>query len=78
MPDGWLLSTEKYPVTLTSANKAVSENVITVYLENPILNRLIYTPVTITKTDITGAKKLPGALIEVYHYDPSYRHGVQS
>ena len=66
VPDGWLLSTEKYPVTLTSANKAVSENVITVYLENPILNRLIYTPVTLTKTDITGAEKLPGALIEVY------------
>ena len=55
--------------TLTPANKAVSENVITVYLENPILNRLIYTPVTITKTDITGAKKLPGALIEVYDAD---------
>lgn len=66
VPDGWLLSTEKYPVTLTSANKAVSENVITVYLENPILNRLMYTPVTLTKTDITGAEKLPGALIEVY------------
>lgn len=66
VPDGWLLNTEKYPVTLTSANKAVSENVITVYLENPILNRLMYTPVTLTKTDITGAEKLPGALIEVY------------
>ena len=69
VPDGWLLSTEKYPVTLTSANKAASENVITVYLDQPILNRLIYTPVTITKTDITGAKKLPGALIEVYDSD---------
>lgn len=69
VPDGWLLSTEQYPITLTSANKAVSENVITVYLENPILNRLIYTPVTITKMDITGAKKLPGALIEVYDSD---------
>ena len=66
VPDGWLLSTEKYPMTLTSANKAISENVIAVYLENPILNRLIYTPVTLTKTDITGAEKLPGALIEVY------------
>lgn len=69
VPDGWLLSTEKYPVTLTSANKAVSKNVITVYLDQPILNRLIYMPVTITKTDITGAKKLPGALIEVYDAD---------
>ena len=36
------------------------------YLDQPILNRLMYTPVTLTKTDITGAEKLPGALIEVY------------
>lgn len=69
VPKGWLLSAEKYPVKLTSANKATSENVITVYLENPILNHLIYTPVTITKKDITGAEKLPGALIEVYDAD---------
>ena len=66
VPAGWRLSTDKYPVQLTSANKAASENVITVYMEDPILNHLIYTPVTITKTDITGANKLPGALIEVY------------
>ena len=69
VPQGWLLSTEKYPVKLTSANKAANENVITVYLEDPILNHLIYTPVTITKKDITGAEKLPGALIEVYDAD---------
>lgn len=66
VPNGWMLSTEKYSVKLTSANKAASENVITVYLEDPILNHLIYTPVTLTKTDITGAEKLPGALIEVF------------
>ncbi len=66
VPDGWKLSTEKFPVTLTSANKASGENVIVVRLSDPILNELIYIPVTITKTDITGAEKLPGALIEVY------------
>ena len=66
VPDGWLLSTETYPVTLTSANKSASENVISVYLNEPILNRLNYTPVTITKKDITGKDTLPGALIEVY------------
>ncbi|MBQ8160230.1 MAG: hypothetical protein IJ083_05710 [Clostridia bacterium] len=66
VPEGWLLSADKYSVKLTSENKAASENVITVYLEDPILNHLIYTPVTLTKTDITGAEKLPGALIEVY------------
>lgn len=69
VPAGWLLSTEKHAVTLTSANKSASENVITVYLEEPILNHLIYTPITLTKTDITGAEKLPGALIEVYDKD---------
>ena len=69
VPKGWLLSAEKYPVKLTSANKAANENVITVYLEGPILNHLIYTPVTITKKDITGEEKLPGALIEVYDAD---------
>lgn len=66
VPDGWLLSAQTYPVTLTPDHKASGENVITVYLDQPILNRLMYTPVTLTKTDITGEEKLPGALIEVY------------
>ncbi len=66
VPDGWLLGAQTYPVTLTPDHKASGENVITVYLDQPILNRLMYTPVTLTKMDITGAEKLPGALIEVY------------
>ena len=66
VPAGWKLSTEKFPVTLTSANKASNENTIVVKLSDPILNELIYIPITITKTDITGAEKLPGALIEVF------------
>lgn len=66
VPDGWLLGAQTYPVTLTPDHKASGEDVITVYLDQPILNRLIYTPVTLTKTDITGEEKLPGALIEVY------------
>ena len=69
VPDGWKLSTQKFPVVLTSANKAANENTIVVKLAEPILNELIYIPVTITKTDITGAEKLPGALIEVYDKD---------
>lgn len=71
VPDGWLLGAQTYPVTLTPNHKASGENVITVYLDQPILNRLIYTPVTLTKTDITGAEKLPGALIEVYDAEGS-------
>ena len=71
VPDGWLLGAQTYPVTLTPNHKASGENVITVYLDQPILNRLIYTPVTLTKTEITGAEKLPGALIEVYDAEGS-------
>ena len=65
VPDGWLLSTEKHPVKLTDENRVNGEEMIEVTLDRPILNHLIYTPVTITKTDITGAEKLPGALIEI-------------
>ena len=65
VPDGWLLSADRIPVKLTSANKASDEEAIVIELAQPILNHLIYTPVTITKTDITGAERLPGALIEV-------------
>ena len=71
VPDGWLLGAQTYPVTLTPDHKASGEDVITVYLDQPILNRLMYTPVTLTKTDITGAEKLPGALIEVYDAEGS-------
>lgn len=69
VPAGWHLSTEQYPVKLTPENKVADENVIAVSLDEPILNRLIYTPVTITKKDITGAETLPGALVEVYDQD---------
>ena len=65
VPAGWLLSADKYTVKLTSANLSGTEGVISVTLKDPIVNHLIYTPVTITKTDITGAEKLPGALIEI-------------
>lgn len=65
VPAGWKLSTQKYPVVLTSTNKASGENTIVVELAQPILNELIYTPVTLTKKDITGVETLPGALVEV-------------
>ena len=65
VPAGYLQSADKYPVKLTSANMSSAEDVIDVVLAQPILNHLIYTPVTITKKDITGKVSLPGALIEV-------------
>ena len=69
VPDGWMLSADRIPVKLTSDNKAAGEDVIVIELARPILNHLIYTPVTITKTDITGAERLPGALIEISDQD---------
>lgn len=64
-PDGWKLSTERYPVTLDPAMKAEDAHVIRAALSEPILNELIYSTVTLTKTDITGEETLPGAQIEV-------------
>ena len=69
VPQGWRISTEKYPLVLDSSNKASNENVISVTLAQPILNELIYKSITLTKTDITGAEMLPGALIEVSDKD---------
>ena len=62
--DGWKLNPNTFPVDLTVSNKN-SENVISVTLPEPVKNDLIYTHVTLTKTDITGQQTVPGALIEV-------------
>ena len=62
-PAGWKLNPAAFPVTLDSS---LQENgVIRVRLSETIHDELIYTEVTLTKTDITGAKPLPGAEIEV-------------
>ena len=62
-PDGWTLNPAKFAVTLEP--KAQSGGVIRVSLPEPVHDELIYTRVTLTKTDITGQKTLPGAIIEV-------------
>ena len=62
-PDGWTLNPAKFAVTLEP--KAQSGGVICVSLPEPVHDELIYTRVTLTKTDITGQKTLPGATIEV-------------
>lgn len=64
-PEGWKISAEQLPITLSPEQ---SENsVIRVLLPEPIRNELIHTDITLTKTDITGEKTLPGAMIEVYN-----------
>ena len=62
-PDGWKLNPAKFAVTLEP--EAQSGGVIRVSLPEPVHDELIYTRVTLTKTDITGQKTLPGATIEV-------------
>ena len=62
-PDGWTLNPAKFAVTLEP--EAQSGGVIRVSLPEIVHDELIYTRVTLTKTDITGQKTLPGATIEV-------------
>ena len=62
-PDGWTLNPARFAVTLEP--KAQSGGVIRVSLPEIVHDELIYTRVTLTKTDITGQKTLPGATIEV-------------
>lgn len=64
-PDGWTISTERLNISITS--EQADGNVIRVLLTEPIRNELIHTDITLTKTDITGEKTLPGAVIEVYN-----------
>ena len=62
-PDGWTLNPAKFAVTLEP--QAQSGGVICVSLPEIVHDELIHTRVTLTKTDITGQKTLPGATIEV-------------
>ena len=62
-PDGWTINPAKFAVTLEP--QAQSGGVIRVSLPEIVHDELIYTRVTLTKTDITGQKTLPGATIEV-------------
>ena len=62
-PDGWKLNPAKFAVTLEP--EAQSGGVIRVSLPEIVHDELVYTRVTLTKTDVTGQKTLPGATIEV-------------
>ena len=62
-PDGWTLNPAKFAVTLEP--EVQSGGVIRVSLPEIVHDELIYTRVTLTKTDITGQKTLPDATIEV-------------
>lgn len=61
-PEGWKLPAGTFPVSILP-EKAQEDAVIRAGLT--VHNEMICTPVTITKTDITGSAPVPGALIEV-------------
>lgn len=62
-PDGWMLNPDAFPITLDPSSQ--SDSVIRVALPEAVHDELIYTRITLTKTDITGEKTLPDAQIEV-------------
>ena len=66
-PDGWKITADRFDLSITPDRKAADENVLRVLMVDAIHNELIHTKVTLTKTDITGEKALPGAIIEVYN-----------
>lgn len=66
-PDGWKITADRFDLSITPDRKAADENVLRVLMVDAIHNELIHTKVTLTKTDITGEKTLPGAIIEVYN-----------
>lgn len=62
-PTGWKLNPERFAITLDPA--AQVDHVIHVSQPEAVHDELIYTKLTLTKTDITGEKTLPGAQIDV-------------
>ena len=64
-PKGWKLNPNRFDVRISPENRADDAPVIRVSLDETVRNELIYTKVTLTKTDITGAETVPGAEIEV-------------
>ena len=66
-PAGWRITADRFDLSITPNRKAADENVLRVLLVDAIHNELIHTKVTLAKTDITGEKTLPGAIVEVYN-----------
>ena len=63
-PEGWKLNTETFTVELNPKDMKQDQKIHT-SLPEKVHDELIWYPVTLTKTDITGEHTIPGALIEV-------------
>ncbi len=64
-PKGWKLNSEHFEVSLTPDIMDEDDHIIRVSLQKPIQNELVYTPITLTKKEITGEETLPDTRIEV-------------
>ena len=64
-PAGWQMSSDKIFITLSPDLQAESAPTLRYSHDAPVLNKLIYGTITLTKTDITGEETLPGAVIEI-------------
>ncbi len=64
-PKGWKLNPEHFAVSLIPDTMNEDDPIIRVSLQKPIHNELIYTPITLTKKEITGEETLPDTRIEV-------------
>ena len=64
-PAGWKINPDAFPVNILPDMVSEDAAVIQVVYPEVVCDELIYTPITLTKTDITGVETLPGALIEV-------------
>lgn len=64
-PAGWQINPDAFPVSIQPDMVAEDAAVIQVVYPAVVYDELINTPITLTKTDITGVETLPGALIEV-------------
>ena len=63
-PEGWKLNIGTFTVELNPRNRSQDQKII-VALPEKVHDELIWYPITLTKTDITGEYTIPGALIEV-------------
>lgn len=67
-PEGWTLSLTQQLITV-SDDARTEDNEIVIQSDMPVVNELLHTDVRVSKTDLTGSKGLPHALIEVKNAD---------
>ena len=63
-PEGWKLNIGTFTVELNPRNRSQDQKIFFA-LPEKVHDELIWYPITLTKTDITGEHTIPGALIEV-------------